>query len=57
MTAIYQDEMFAFGTRSGARCFETLELSNPRARWQFHGDILSEYISHDIGAGCCSVWR
>ena len=45
LTAIYQDEMFAFGTRSGARCFETLELNNPRARWQFHGDILSEYIS------------
>jgi hypothetical protein len=45
LTAICQDEMFAFGTRSGARCFETLELSYPRARWQFHGDILSEYIS------------
>ncbi|CAB3983445.1 kinase [Paramuricea clavata] len=45
MTAIYQDQMFAFGTRSGARCFETLDLSNPRARWQYHGDILSEYIS------------
>ena len=39
MTAIYQDEMFAFGGFGTGRSMETLELNSPRARWQHRGTI------------------
>ena len=46
MTGIYKDQMFAFGGFGSGLSLESLDLNDPRARWQYRDRVFQKDLWH-----------